>query len=98
VEVRAKDGVDSAAVYAFVGSLTSPVDVVSFSPLFDQGAFHLNTFEQAAWNHPGMWPLWESVVPLLAPGIDPHTVVMDSRQIIFCNYFVAKAKLLANLA
>jgi hypothetical protein len=27
---------------------------------------------------------------LLAPGIDPHTVVMDSRQSIFCNYFAAK--------
>ena len=85
-----KTGLDSAAVYAFVGSLISPVDVVSFSPFFDQGAFHLNTFEQSAWNHPGMWPLWESVVPLLAPGMDPHTVVMDSRQSIFCNFFAAK--------
>ena len=85
-----KTGLDSAAVYAFIGSLSSAVDVASFSPFFDQGAFHLNTFEQSAWNHPGMWPLWESVVPLLAPGMDPHTVVMDSRQSIFCNYFAAK--------
>ena len=87
---RQKTGLDSAAVYAFVGSLTSPVDVVSFSPFFDQGAFHINTFEQAAVNHPGIWPTWESVVPWVAPGIDPHTVVMDSRQSIFCNYFAAK--------
>ena len=87
---RQKTGLDSAAVYAFIGSLTSPVDVVSFSPFFDQGAFHINTFEQAAWNHPGLWPAWESLVPLVAPGIDPHTVVMDSRQSIFCNYFAAK--------
>jgi hypothetical protein len=85
-----KTGLDSAEVYAFVGSLTSPVDVVSFSPFFDQGAFFINTFEQAAVNHPGIWPTWESVVPLIAPGIDPHTVVMDSRQSIFCNYSAAK--------
>jgi len=85
-----KTGLDSAAVYAFIGSLTSPVDVVSFSPFFDQGAFHLNTFEQSAVNHPGIWPTWESVVPAVAPGMDPHTVVMDSRQSIFCNFFAAK--------
>lgn len=84
-----KTRLDSAAVYAFLGSLTSPADVVSFSPFFDQGAFHLNTFEQASENHPGMWSTWEKVVPLLAPGIDPRTVVMDSRQSIFCDYFVA---------
>jgi hypothetical protein len=87
---RQKTGLDSAAVYAFIDGLTAPVDVVSFSPFFDQGAFHLNTFEQAAVNHPGIWPTWESVVPLVAPGTDPHTVVMDSRQSIFCNYFAAK--------
>ena len=84
-----KTGLDSAAVNAFVANLASPVDVVSFSPSFDQGAFHLNTLEQAAWNHPGMWTIWESIVPLVTPGIDPHTVVMDSRQSIFCNYFAA---------
>jgi hypothetical protein len=85
-----KTTLDSSAVHAFIASAPPDADVIAFSPFFDQGAIHLNVFEQAATNHVGIWPIFERAVALVTPGIDPHTVPMDSRHSIFCNYFVAK--------
>ncbi len=86
-----KTGLDAAAVHTFIDTMPRDVDVIGFSPYFDQGAAHLNTFEQAANNHANSWPVFERAVSFVAPGIDPHHVVMDSRHSIFCNYFVATA-------
>jgi len=86
---RQKTTLDSASVNAFIAAAPADADVIGFSPFFDQGAIHLNVFEQAATNHPGIWPIFEAVTKLVAPGIDPHTAPMDSRHSIFCNYFVA---------
>ena len=82
---------DAKAVNEFIATVPHNVDVIGFSPFFDQGAAHLNTFEQAATNHPNSWPVFERAVAFVAPGVDPHTAVMDSRHIVFCNYFVATA-------
>jgi hypothetical protein len=87
---RQKTTLDSATVSAFIEAAPADVDVIGFSPFFDQGAAHLNVFEQAATNHPGIWPIFEAVMKVVAPGIDPRTLPMDSRHSIFCNYFVAK--------
>lgn len=84
-----KTTLDSATVHTFVASAPADADVIAFSPFFDQGAAHLNVFEQAATNHPGIWSTFEQVTQLIAPGINPRTVPMDSRHSIFCNYFVA---------
>src|SRR5690348_17106883 len=85
---RQKTTLDSATVRAFIAAAPADADVIGFSPFFDQGAIHLNVFEQAATNHPGIWPIFEAVTKLVAPGIDPHTLPMDSRHSLFCNYFV----------
>ena len=84
-----KTTLDSATVKGFAANVPAGVDVVAFSPFFDQGAIHLNTFEQAATNHPGIWPVFEQAMAVLAAGFDPHAVPMDSRRTIFCNYFAA---------
>jgi hypothetical protein len=84
-----KTGLDSAAVHQFIASLPRDVDVIGFSPFFDQGAVFLNAFEQASANHANIWPVLEQAVAFVAPGVDPHAAVMDSRHLIFCNYFVA---------
>jgi len=86
-----KTTLTSATVLEFLATVPRDVDVVGFSPFFDQGAIHLNTFEQAASNHGDSWPVFEQAVAFVAPGLDPHNVVMDSRHSIFCNYFVATA-------
>lgn len=84
-----KTTLNSAAVNQFIATVPRDVDVIGFSPFFDQGAAHLNTFEQAATNHANSWPVFEQAVAFVAPGIDPHNAVMDARHSIFCNYFVA---------
>ncbi|RDU98385.1 hypothetical protein [Trinickia dinghuensis] len=84
-----KTSLNSAAVNEFIASVPRDVDVIGFSPFFDQGAIFLNTFEQAATNHANSWPVFEQAVAFVAPGIDPRNAVMDSRHAIFCNYFVA---------
>lgn len=86
-----KTTLSAAAVLEFLATVPRDVDVVGFSPFFDQGAAHVNTFEQAASNHGNSWPVFEQAVAFVAPGLDPHNVVMDSRHSIFCNYFVATA-------
>lgn len=84
-----KTTLSSADVYEFLASVPREIDVIGFSPFFDQGAVFLNTFEQAAANHPNLWPVFERAVAFVAPGFDPHAAVMDSRHSVFCNYFLA---------
>jgi hypothetical protein len=66
------------------------VDVVTFSPFFDQAAYFLSVFEHAALCHPGIGPIMEEAVKLGWPELSVGEVVMSSLQTIFCNYFVAK--------
>jgi hypothetical protein len=79
----------SAAVHEFLATVPAEIDVIGFSPFFDQGAVFQNTFEQAAANDPNLWPVFERAIAFVAPGLDPHKAVMDSRHSVFCNYFVA---------
>ncbi len=84
-----KTGLDSSAVYQFMAE--EEADVFLFSPFFDQSAVPLNIFVQARLQHPDAPRLFARVLGMLAPGVDPLRLVMDSRQVVFCNYFVARA-------
>jgi hypothetical protein len=85
---KEKTGLNSQAVYSFLDH--SDQDIVAFSPYFDQSAFFFNMFEQGAANHPTIWPCIEASFKLINPSIEPSTLVMSSKQTIFCNYFAAK--------
>jgi tetratricopeptide (TPR) repeat protein len=61
-----------------------------FSPYFDQGACFLNLFEQGASLHQDIMTAFQGAAAMITPDVDPATVVMDSRNIVFCNYIVAK--------
>lgn len=87
---KLKTNLDSAAVHEFVSMHAGEVDVFLFSPFFDQGAFSLNIFEQGATQHQDIMAAFQGSVAMLAPNVDLTTLVMDSRNIVFCNYFVAK--------
>lgn len=67
-----------------------PVDVALFCPQPDMGANFLNVFEQAEVFDPGF--IDAATVFLQSRGIDLPlgNVVMDSRQIVYSNYFVAR--------
>ena len=83
-----KTGLDAAAARRFVEA--SDTDVVGFSPFFDQMAFYRNIFVQAANQHPGLGPLLREWLAAFAPGLDMGTLVMDSRDTLFCNFFAAR--------
>jgi len=87
---NAKTKLDAASVYEFVSTHASAADVFLFSPFFDQGAFFLNIFEQGAKAHPSIMHAFEGSVAMIAPSVNLATLVMDSRNIVFCNYIVAK--------
>lgn len=87
-----KTTLDSVDVHEFIRHHAGNADVVLLSPFFDQGAFAINMFEQGAMHHSGIWEVFQESVAIVAPGIDCKTLVMDSRNTVFCNYFVAKPK------
>ncbi len=86
----AKTGLGHDEVLRFVHAHEHEADVLLFSPQPDMGAFFLNVFEQGETFDPGLIAAAEA---LLAHGGRPlplRSLVMDSRQVVFSNYFVAR--------
>jgi hypothetical protein len=85
-----KTSLTAEKLHAFLDTVPDDVDVVTFSPFFDQSAFFLNVFEHAAGCHPGIAPAIHGVLQLVAPGVNIAETIMSSAQSVFCNYLVAK--------
>ena len=79
-----------ADVVEFVRANAARADVVLFSPQPDMAAFFLNVFEQAETFDPGLIPAFERFLALVGRPVKLAPLVMDSRQIVFSNYFVAR--------
>ena len=65
-------------------------EVVLFSPQPDMGANFLNVFEQAELFDPGFIDTAQAFVKTLGLDVPLINLVMDARQIVYSNYFVAK--------
>lgn len=65
-------------------------DVVLFSPQPDMGAFFLNVFEQGETFDPGLIDAYSAFLDHIGRPAPLRQMVMDSRQIVFSNYFVAR--------
>lgn len=89
---KSKTGLSGRAVKEFVIKNAQNADVVIFSPQPDMGAFFLNVFEQAEVFDSGMIELYEKILEYCSQPQKIENLIMDSRQIIFSNYFVAKPK------
>lgn len=87
---KEKTGLSHAQVTAFVQAAAPDADVISFSPQPDMGAFFLNIFEQEELFQPGFIAASEAFFEAIGIPLRLATLVMDSRQIIFSNYFVAR--------
>ena len=83
-------GLTAAQVRDFVVRNTLTADVFIFSPQPDMGAFFLNVFEQAEAFDQGLIAAYQTILSALNQQIPIKDLIMDSRQIVFCNYFVAK--------
>ena len=79
-----------ADVVQFVRDAAPRADVVLFSPQPDMAAFFLNVFEQAETFDPGINAAFEAFLAHVGRPARLASLVMDSRQIVFSNYFVAR--------
>jgi hypothetical protein len=81
-----------ADVCAFLDAALAkgPVDVALFSPQPDMGAHFLNVFEQAELFDPGCLQVAKDFLQLQGLDVPLEGMVMDSRQTVFSNYFVAR--------
>jgi len=87
---ESKTKLGSAAVLDFISESAGSSDAVLFSPFFDQIAYPLNIFEQGALQHPDTLRTFKECVLAVSPQLDFESLVMDSTNTVFCNYFVAK--------
>jgi hypothetical protein len=85
-----KTNLGSTAVYDFIHEHAGSRDVFLFSPFFDQIAYPANIFEQGALQHADTLQTFRECVARAAPGVDFNSLIMDSTNTVFCNYFVAK--------
>ena len=88
----AKTQLGHAQVCDFIhqSSASSGVSVALFSPQPDMGAHFLNVFEQAEVFDPGFIDVAAAFLATQGISVPLTDIVMDSRQVVFSNYFVAK--------
>lgn len=86
----AKTGLGPQDVRRFVRQAPAGTDVTTFSPQPDMGAFFLNVFEQEETFEPGFIGTSERFLAACGLSTRLGGLVMDSRQIVFSNYFVAR--------
>ena len=87
-----KTGLDARGVIEFMSQHSRDTDVFTFSPQPDMGAFFLNVFEQNELFDPGFMDASQEFVDHLGLGVSLKGVLMDSRNIVFSNYFVARPR------
>jgi hypothetical protein len=85
-----KTGLSHGDVATFVQRHAAEADVVLFSPQPDMGAFFLNVFEQGETFDPGLIDAYEAFLAHIGRPVPLRALVMDSRQTVFSNYFVAR--------
>lgn len=84
-----KTGLTGADVIRFIRERPD-ADVFTFSPQADMGAFFLNVFEQGETFDPGFMDTCRELLAVVGYSVDWPTLVMDSRQIVFSNFIVAR--------
>lgn len=77
-------------VESFVQTHAAKADVMLFSPQADMGSFFLNVFEQGELFDPGLMQAYGTFLQSIGQSPSLKDMVMDSRQIVFSNYFVAR--------
>ena len=86
----AKTGLGPDQVRAFVQQHAATADVLLFSPQPDMGAFFLNVFEQGETFDPGLIDAYGAFLQHTGRPAPLRQLVMDTRQVVFSNYFVAR--------
>jgi hypothetical protein len=88
-----KTGLNASKVIDIIENIyskNSDFDVILFSPQPDMGAYFINVFEQGEMFHPGHMNIAKDTFKSIGIDAPIESMVMDSRQVVFSNYFVAK--------
>jgi hypothetical protein len=79
-----------AQAKAFIEANSPNADVILFSPQPDMGAFSLNVFEQGELFDPGLIDAYDAFLNHIGRPQLLRTLLMDSRHVVFSNYFAAR--------
>jgi len=85
-----KIGLNHSQVIDFIKNKSPDSDVFTFSPQPDMGAYFLSVFEQNEVFDPGFIAACEPFLASIGMPLNLGALIMDSRQIVFSNYFVAR--------
>lgn len=85
-----KTGLTYADVAAFVHTAPADVEVVTFSPQVDIGAFFANVFIGGELADPGFLDTCQTCARVAGIDADLCKLFMDSRTTVFSNYFLAR--------
>ena len=86
----AKTNLSLQDVQRFVAKHADQADVLLFSPQPDMGAFFLNVFEQGEAFDAGLIDACSAFLSHIGRPAPLRSLVMDSRQVVFSNYFIAR--------
>lgn len=89
---RDKTGMSYRDVMSFMETGADDTDVFLFSPQPDIGAFFRNVFEGSNVSDPGAMTTCQRFFDRIGFAVDLQMLVMDSRNIVFSNYFAAKPR------
>lgn len=84
-----KTGLTGADAIRFIHS-HAQADVFTFSPQADMGAFFLNIFLQGETFDSGFLDVCQELLEHIGQPVDLKSLVMDSRQVVFSNFVVAR--------
>jgi hypothetical protein len=87
---REKTGLGPEDINNFIRSTPERTDVAIFSPQVDVGAFFPNVFIGEEMADPGFLDTCEAFVERIGMELDVRRVLMDSTNIVFSNYIVAR--------
>ena len=89
---RLKTNLDAAAVRDFILTTDSAADVILFSPSIHNSAYYWNVFDHGDSEHPGLKSVARQLLERLELPHDLDSLVSDSRNTVYSNYFIAKPR------
>jgi hypothetical protein len=87
-----KTSLNSDVVRESILAADAAVDVILLSPSIHNSAYYLNVFEHGDAEHPGLKNVAQRLFERLGLPHDLDSLVSDSRNTVFSNYFIAKPR------
>jgi hypothetical protein len=88
---RSKTGLSAAALKEFAERCPADTGAILISPSFDLHALFRNVFESGEFFHPGLTQVSQDFFAGIGQPTDLNALVMDSRNSVYSNFFLAKA-------